>query len=183
MPAGGSHAPGRAPARSHRRWLYAGATADPDVAFGALDRDSGERFQALRRQLGVRSFGMNLIVVQPRQRGRIHAHEHQEEVYFVLERELTLLVEGAEHVVGPDRLVRVGPAVRRQLVNAGTGAPRPARPRRIRGPREPRRPRLDFVGGRRARCTTSGDPAARRPTDRLSRGTEHAPPLTQTIDG
>jgi quercetin dioxygenase-like cupin family protein len=132
MPAGGSHAPGRAPARSHRRWLYAGATADPDVAFGALDRDSGERFQALRRQLGVRSFGMNLIVVQPRQRGRIHAHEHQEEVYFVLERELTLLVEGAEHVVGPDRLVRVGPAVRRQLVNAGTGAPRPARPRRIR---------------------------------------------------
>jgi hypothetical protein len=89
----------------------------------------------------------------------------------VLERELTLLVEGAEHVVGPDRLVRVGPAVRRQLVNAGTGAPRPARPRRIRGPREPRRPRLDFVGGRRARCTTAGDPAARRPTDRLSRRT------------
>jgi hypothetical protein len=43
--------------------------ADPDVAFGALDRDGGERFQALRRQLGVRSFGMNLIVLQPRQRG------------------------------------------------------------------------------------------------------------------
>jgi mannose-6-phosphate isomerase-like protein (cupin superfamily) len=93
--------------------------ADPDVAFGALDRDSSERLQSLRRPLGVRSFGMNLIVLAPRQRLRIHAHEHQEEVYLVLEGELTLLVEGVEHVLGPDRLVRVGPAVRRQLVNIG----------------------------------------------------------------
>jgi uncharacterized cupin superfamily protein len=93
--------------------------ADPDVAFAALDRDSDERFQSLRRPLGVSSFGMNLIVLQPRQRGRIHAHEGQEEVYLVLEGELTLLVEGVEHVLGPDHLVRVGPAVRRQLVNTG----------------------------------------------------------------
>ena len=37
----------------------------------------------------------------------------------MLEGELTLLVEGVEHVLGPDRLARVGSAVRRQLVNAG----------------------------------------------------------------
>jgi mannose-6-phosphate isomerase-like protein (cupin superfamily) len=37
----------------------------------------------------------------------------------VLEGELTLLVDGVEHVLGEDRVVRVGPAVRRQLVNAG----------------------------------------------------------------
>jgi hypothetical protein len=43
----------------------------------------------------------------------------QEEVYLVLDGELTLLVEGAEEVLGPDRLVRIGPSVRRQLVNAG----------------------------------------------------------------
>jgi uncharacterized cupin superfamily protein len=92
---------------------------EPDIAFAVLDRDSDERFQSLRRQLGVRAFGMNLIVLQPRQRGRIHAHEQQEEVYLVLEGELTLLVEGVEHIFGPDRLVRVGPTVRRQLVNAG----------------------------------------------------------------
>lgn len=94
--------------------------ADPDIAFATLDRNSRERFQPLRRELGAHSFGMNLIVLQPRQRGRIHAHEHQEEVYLVLEGELTLLVEGVEHVLGPDRLVRVGAAVRRQLVNAGS---------------------------------------------------------------
>jgi uncharacterized cupin superfamily protein len=93
--------------------------ADTDIAYSTIDRDSGERFQALRRELGVSSFGMNLIVLQPGERGRIHAHERQEEVYVVLEGELTLLAEGAEELLGPDRLVRVGPSVRRQLVNAG----------------------------------------------------------------
>ncbi len=93
--------------------------AEPDVMFAELDRDSDGRFQTLRRQLAVRGFGINLLVLQPGQRGRIHAHGHQEEVYIVLEGELTLLVEGVEHVLGPDQLVRVGAAVRRQLVNAG----------------------------------------------------------------
>jgi hypothetical protein len=37
----------------------------------------------------------------------------------VLEGELTLLVEGVAHVLGPHRLARLGPTVRRQLVNAG----------------------------------------------------------------
>jgi uncharacterized cupin superfamily protein len=92
---------------------------EPGLAFATLDPDNGERFQALRRDLGVSSFGMNLIVLQPGQRGRIHAHERQEEVYLVLEGELTLLVEGAEHVLGRGRLARLGPAVRRQLVNRG----------------------------------------------------------------
>lgn len=93
--------------------------ADIDIAYAAIDRDSGERFQSLRRQLGVSSFGMNVIVLAPGERGRIHAHERQEEVYLVLEGELTLLVEGTEEVLGSDRAVRVGPSVRRQLANAG----------------------------------------------------------------
>jgi uncharacterized cupin superfamily protein len=83
------------------------------------DRAGEERFQPLRRELGVESFGINLIILQPGQRGRIHAHEHQEEVYMVLEGQLTLLLDGAEQLLGPDHLVRVGPATRRQLVNAG----------------------------------------------------------------
>jgi mannose-6-phosphate isomerase-like protein (cupin superfamily) len=93
---------------------------EPDaIAHTKLDRNPPERFQSLRRELGVDSFGMNLIVFQPGQRGRIHAHEHQEEVYLVLGGELTLLVEGNERAFGVDELVRVGPDVRRQLVNAG----------------------------------------------------------------
>jgi uncharacterized cupin superfamily protein len=93
--------------------------AEPEIAFGSLDPDSGERFQSLRRQLGVGSFGMNLITLQPRERGRIHAHERQEEVYLVLEGELTLVVEGEEHALARGRLARVGSEVRRQLVNRG----------------------------------------------------------------
>jgi uncharacterized cupin superfamily protein len=91
-----------------------------DVAFGRLDPDGGERFQRLRNDLGVSTFGMNLIVLQPRQCGRIHRHEVQEEVFLVLEGELTLGLDGEERGLGVGELVRVGPQVRRQLVNRGT---------------------------------------------------------------
>lgn len=90
------------------------------VGFATLDRAGGERFQTLRRELGVTSFGINLIVLAPGERGRIHSHERQEEVYLVLDGELTLLVEREPSVLGRDRLARVAPGVRRQLVNAGT---------------------------------------------------------------
>src|SRR3954452_5639078 len=97
------------------------AAADPDseITFATLHRDVEERFQLLRRELGVSSFGINLIVLQPRERGRIHAHERQEEVYLVLEGELTLEVEGKERMLARDEVVRVGPAVRRRLLNRG----------------------------------------------------------------
>ena len=89
------------------------------IATTRLDPDAGERFVSLRRQLGVSAFGMNQIVLEPRQRGRIHRHRDQEEVYLVLDGTLTLLVEREEHVLEPGELVRVAPAVRRQLVNRG----------------------------------------------------------------
>ena len=87
------------------------------VSFTQIDLDSGERFQALRRELGVSTFGLNLILLQPGQRGRIHRHEHQEEVYIVLDGELSLSIEGEEHMLGQGALARVAPNVRRQLVN------------------------------------------------------------------
>jgi mannose-6-phosphate isomerase-like protein (cupin superfamily) len=92
---------------------------DDGIASTRLDPDAGERFVSLRRQLGVTTFGMNQIVLEARQRGRIHRHRHQEEVYLVLEGTLTLLVEGDERVFERGELVRVAPAVRRQLVNRG----------------------------------------------------------------
>jgi uncharacterized cupin superfamily protein len=86
-----------------------------------LDLDTEERFSALRRMLGVTTFGMNLIVLQPGQRGRIHRHERQEEVYLVLEGTLTLVVEGEDSALERGELVRVAPDLRRQLVNRGPG--------------------------------------------------------------
>jgi mannose-6-phosphate isomerase-like protein (cupin superfamily) len=86
-----------------------------------LDPETGERFVALRRQLGVSSFGMNQIVLQRGQRGRIHRHQRQEEVYLVLEGRLALVVEGEETELREGELIRVAPQLRRQLVNRGPG--------------------------------------------------------------
>jgi uncharacterized cupin superfamily protein len=87
------------------------------VDFAQLDPGAAERFVPLRRLLGVSTFGINAIVLEPGQRGRIHRHARQEEVYLVLEGELTLLIEQEEHRLSRGGLARVAPDVRRQLVN------------------------------------------------------------------
>jgi uncharacterized cupin superfamily protein len=86
-----------------------------------LEADPEDRFVRLRAALGVSSFGLNQIVLRPGQRGRIHRHEHQEEVYLVLDGTLTLIVEREETTLERGELVRVGPELRRQLVNRGPG--------------------------------------------------------------
>lgn len=91
------------------------------IATTRLEDDPDDRFVRLRAALGVSSFGLNQIVLRPGQRARIHRHERQEEVYLVLDGTLSLLVEGEETTLGRGELVRVGPDVRRQLVNRGPG--------------------------------------------------------------
>ena len=94
---------------------------DTGVSTTALDPNTDERYVPLRRQLGVTSFGLNQILLRPGQRGRIHRHDHQEEVYIVLTGTLTLLIEGEASEFGQGELVRVGPEVRRQIVNRQPG--------------------------------------------------------------
>jgi mannose-6-phosphate isomerase-like protein (cupin superfamily) len=84
-----------------------------------LNPDTPDRFVSLRRELGVTTFGINQMVLQPGQRMRIHRHAHQEEVYLVLEGRLTISIEGNETVLEHGELVRVAPEVRRQLINRG----------------------------------------------------------------
>jgi mannose-6-phosphate isomerase-like protein (cupin superfamily) len=90
------------------------------VSYAALDPDTEERFVSLRRDLGVTSFGLNQILLRPGQRGRIHRHTTQEEVYIVLAGTLSLWIEGEERRLGQGELARVGPEVRRQLANRGS---------------------------------------------------------------
>jgi uncharacterized cupin superfamily protein len=90
---------------------------DTGVAFTRLDPDGEERFQRLRQELGVSTFGLNLLRLRPGERGRIHRHEHQEEVYLVLDGTLTLVLEGEPRELQRSELARVAPDVRRQLVN------------------------------------------------------------------
>lgn len=84
-----------------------------------IDFESQERFVSLRRALGVDSFGINQMTLLPGQRGRIHRHTEQEEVYVVLRGTLTLVIESAPTALGAGDVVRVAPAARRQLANDG----------------------------------------------------------------
>ena len=91
----------------------------PTVTTAVIDLEGTETFQRLRRELGVESFGINAIRLRPGQRNRVHVHSRQEEVYLVIDGELTLVVEGDPVKLAPGHLARVGPSVRRQLTNAG----------------------------------------------------------------
>jgi quercetin dioxygenase-like cupin family protein len=94
---------------------------EPGVKTAAIDWGTPERFVSLRRELGVAAFGLNQLTLQPGQRGRIHRHREQEEVYVVLRGTLTVKLEDGEARVGEGELVRVAPDVRRQLLNASDG--------------------------------------------------------------
>lgn len=94
---------------------------EPGTSTTRLDPDSGERFQPLRRDLGVSTFGMNLITLQPGERGRVHEHERQEEVMLVLEGTLDVVTPDGVTELGPHEAMRLAPEVRRQLVNRGPG--------------------------------------------------------------
>jgi mannose-6-phosphate isomerase-like protein (cupin superfamily) len=84
----------------------------------AIDLSTPERFVSLRRALGVTALGLNQITLQPGQRGRIHRHERQDEVYLVLDGRLMLIVEADEEIeLGAGMLAHVPADVRRQLVN------------------------------------------------------------------
>jgi mannose-6-phosphate isomerase-like protein (cupin superfamily) len=90
-----------------------------DVNVTAVEWDTGERFVSLRRALGVTSFGLNQITLQPRQRGRIHRHREQEEVYLVLRGSLTVAFENEEIELAEGQAIGVPAATRRQLQNRG----------------------------------------------------------------
>jgi quercetin dioxygenase-like cupin family protein len=94
--------------------------AEPEFSTAALDPENGEIFTSLRRELGAESLGINQIVLQPGQRMRVHRHERQEEIYFVVAGTLTLIVEGEEHSIPSGSLARVGPHTRRQIGNRGS---------------------------------------------------------------
>lgn len=86
-----------------------------------LDDPPHERFVPLRRDLGVTTFGMNLMTLEVGEQGRIHRHGMQEEVYLMLDGVLDLVVEEEAHELRRGDVVRVGPQMRRKLVNRGPG--------------------------------------------------------------
>jgi quercetin dioxygenase-like cupin family protein len=93
-----------------------------DFTSARIDFETSERFISLRRALEVESVGINQITLAPGQRGRIHRHGRQEEIYLVLAGTLTIAIEDEPHELVAGTVARVAPHVRRQLVNAGSEA-------------------------------------------------------------
>ena len=76
------------------------------------------RFKRARAELGVESFGMQVIDLPPNAAGH-PAHHHredgQEEVYVVLRGNGDIEIDGIRNAIDGDTMVRVGPSATRKL--------------------------------------------------------------------
>ncbi|HEX8754318.1 MAG TPA: hypothetical protein VF731_12975 [Solirubrobacterales bacterium] len=78
----------------------------------------GGAFKRARAELGVESFGMQVIDMPPSFDGypeHDHSEDGQEEVYVALRGGGEIEIAGERHPLDPDHLVRVGPGTRRKV--------------------------------------------------------------------
>lgn len=78
----------------------------------------GGGFKRARAELGVESFGMQIIDMPAGYEGypeHDHAEDGQEEVYVTLRGEGEIEIEGERHPLDPDHVARVGPGVTRKV--------------------------------------------------------------------
>jgi len=75
----------------------------------------------VRRSLGCGSFGVNLVEIAPGE--SIPEHDErardQEELFFVISGNPTLVIDGVDHPAGPGVFARLDPAPRRTIRNDG----------------------------------------------------------------
>ena len=82
----------------------------------------GPGFRKVRQALGVTAFGVNAIVLPHDYATSFHAHEEQEELYFVHSGEIEIeFGDGSSHHLGPGGMARVDPATPRRVRNVGPG--------------------------------------------------------------
>ena len=110
------------------------ATAGTDAVDSVVPEEYGGIW-FIRGPLGCRSLGVTLLELEPGGKGNPHdrAGDGQEEVYLVVEGELTVQPGGGEERAADEELtlgeceaVGVGPVTRRQLHNHGDGTVRVA---------------------------------------------------------
>jgi mannose-6-phosphate isomerase-like protein (cupin superfamily) len=84
----------------------------------------GGSFKLARAELGVTSFGMQVLDFPPdadRHSEHDHRGDRQEEVYVTLAGSGAIELDGERVPLEPDTMVRVGPTVRRRIVAGGDG--------------------------------------------------------------
>ena len=86
----------------------------------------GGGFKRARAELGVESFGMQVIDLPPNMDEQYPEHDHatdgQEEVYLVMRGAAEIEIEGERIKLDPDTMVRVGPGVSRKIRTGSEGA-------------------------------------------------------------
>lgn len=84
----------------------------------ALGHEGG--FRKIRQALGVKSLGINAIVMPAGFAGRRHYHYTQEETYFIHRGHAELeLGDGSKHRLGPGGIARIDAATVRRIRNVG----------------------------------------------------------------
>jgi uncharacterized cupin superfamily protein len=77
------------------------------------------KWTLVRRSLGCRAFGVNLVEIPPRE--SIPEHDEtgrdQEELFFVVSGSPTLVIDGDEHPAPAGTFARIAPAHRRTVRN------------------------------------------------------------------
>ena len=88
-------------------------------AVGSIDAmGDGPGFRKVRRELDVKAFGVNAVVMPPGYASGPHYHERQEELYLVHRGEIEFTFGDDDAVVlGPGGLARVDPATVRRFRN------------------------------------------------------------------
>ncbi len=83
--------------------------------------ESVGNWQLVRRTLEVESFGINIVEIPPGE--QIPEHDEldrdQEEIFYVLDGEPTLLIDGEEYVLPAGAFARVDPEHKRTMRNDG----------------------------------------------------------------
>jgi quercetin dioxygenase-like cupin family protein len=100
---------------------YPGVTQGEGYAIGRLeDLGEGPGFRKVRKGLGVTAFGVNAIVMPPGIESGFHAHDQQEELYFVHRGELEIeFGDGSREQLRTGSFARVDAHLMRRLRNVG----------------------------------------------------------------
>jgi uncharacterized cupin superfamily protein len=101
------------------------STATGREGYTIAHRDELERtgnWTLVRRSLGCRSFGINLVEIPPGESIPEHdeTQRDQEELFFVTAGSPVLVIDGQDHPAPTGTFARVGPRYRRTVRNDGS---------------------------------------------------------------
>jgi uncharacterized cupin superfamily protein len=84
--------------------------------------ETAGNWQLVRRTLGLDSFGINVVQIPAGE--QIPEHDElerdQEEIFYVLSGEPTLVIDGERHAMAPGTFARLDPEHKRAVRNDGT---------------------------------------------------------------